>query len=74
VTLGLSTTTKFVRLLLQTIKTKKSRVENTKADSDSDIDERVIQEPNVNVDLLILKDFLKVFAYDRFGEKVCKVI
>ena len=47
---------------------------DTTVDGDSDKDVNAIKEPAVNVELLILKDFLKVFAYDKFGEKVCKVI
>ena len=26
------------------------------------------------VDLLTLKDFLKVFEYDKFGQKACEII
>ena len=72
VTLGLSTENSFVERLMYAIKAKKLRkaTENRYELADPE----AVEEPQVNIELLTLKDFLKVFEYDRFGDKACKVI
>ena len=72
VTLGLSTGGNFVECLMYSIKARRSK--KTKPKTDASEDPELIEEPLVNTELLTLKDFLKVFSFDKFGDKVCKVI
>jgi len=84
ITLRLSTQVDFVKRLLQNIKAKKiKKVFNevtgvmespSRNNMKSKVAGRAIEEPSVSIEVMTLKHFLKVFEFDRFGDKLCQVI
>jgi len=80
ITLGLATEAVFSHKLLSCIKAKKPKRRDPREPAEPQKTEikkehpLQIVEPYVNTELLTLKDFLKVFEFDKFGDKACALV
>jgi hypothetical protein len=54
------------------MKAKRKRREH--GDEDKQKPDNLVDEPFANLELVTLKNFLKVFEYDSFGDRACDKI
>jgi hypothetical protein len=63
-----------VELFLTTLKARKKRATNAGESKKDQTGLQMIDEPIVNIELMTLKDFLKVFKSNKFGERACNIL
>ena len=73
VCLGLALDSSFVENLLRVIKAKYNRSNNSKVEPKPG-EIQTVKEPDVGIELMTLKDFLKVFEFSKFLDASCAMI